>query len=160
MIDVSSAEGEGTVFDVYLPVVEQKETAGPDKTSKFSEYSGVGERILLVEDEKSARDVAVRILHMYGYKVHEAESAEKALESFEKNKGEFDLLFTDIVLPGMNGLDLATDLRGKKKDLPILMCSGYTDKRVQVEKIQEKNFRFLQKPYEIEELLRTIREII
>ncbi len=122
--------------------------------------TGRGERILLVEDEDAVREFALRALREGGYTVYEANGADQAMEVFDGERGNFDLVFSDVVLPDRSGIGLATDLLAKKPGLHILLASGYTDQKSQWPAIREKGYRFLQKPYSLPDLLGTLREIM
>ncbi len=121
---------------------------------------GHGERILLVEDEDNVRDFAKRALSEGGYEVLEATSAEEAMTIFENEERRVDLIFSDVVLPAKSGLQLVEELLSVSPELHVLLSSGYTDQKSQWSVIDEKGLAFLPKPYDIGELLRTIRETI
>ena len=159
-INVYSEQDQGTVFRIYIPA--DGETAVEEKCEKvhYDELKGGGQRILLVEDEAVVREFASRALRQSGYTVFEAKAADEALELFEKERGRFELIFSDVVLPDKSGLRLVDDLLERAPDLRILLSSGYTDQKSQWPAIQEKGFRFLQKPYTLPDLLSTIREMI
>ncbi|MDY7041237.1 MAG: ATP-binding protein, partial [Chloroflexota bacterium] len=161
-INVTSEPEQGSTFEVYLPVFSV-ESAGEsaEKASALQllgELKGNGERILLVEDDASIRKFTGRVLDENGYVVLEAADAEEALGIFEREGGQVHLVFSDVVLPGQSGVQLAEKLLSSHPDLQVLLSSGYTDQKSQWTFIQEKGFRFLQKPYTFPRLLRTIRE--
>ena len=159
-INVFSREGHGSTFRVYLPAL-------PADTPQASSYTapvagsaalGRGERILLVDDEKALRTRAQELLRSSGYEVLAAGSAEEALALFKQENGRFDVLFSDIVLPGENGISLAEQLRRRDSRLLILLVSGYSDHRTRWPAIQEQQFGFLQKPYLAADLLGQLRQ--
>ena len=156
-INVYSEPGHGSTFRVYLPASLVEEEAESAETVSLEQLQGNGERILLVEDEESVRNAVRRALGENGYVIFEAASAAEASTIYEQEKGKFDLLFSDVVLPGKSGLQLADELLSRQPGLPILLSSGYADREAQLTVIREKGFRFLQKPYDSYGLLRAIK---
>jgi PAS domain S-box-containing protein len=161
-INVFSEPNQGTAFKVYLPSVQDSRSASkePTTTDESKAVRGAGQRILLVEDEEAVRELASRALKENGYIVFEAGAYEEALELFEREGGNFDLVFSDVVLPDKSGIRLIDDLLSRRPDLQILVSSGYTDQKSQWPVIQEKGLRFLQKPYSLVDLLGTIDELV
>lgn len=160
-INVYSEPGRGSVFKVYLPAssVESNGEAREEVIS-IQDCHGKGERILLVEDDDGIREFAKRVLVESGYVGFEAANAEEALNIFSKEKGDFHLVFTDVVLPEKSGLQLVDQLLSRKPELKVLLTSGYTDQKSQWPIIREKGYRFIQKPYGLTDLLRVVREVI
>ena len=160
-IHVYSEPGRGSMFRIYIPAVETEGKAeAVVETSAAAVPGGTGERILLVEDENVVRDFAVRALKARGYTVVAAETAEEALTMFEREKGAFELVFSDVVLPGKSGVQLVDEILARKPEVPVLLSSGYADRKSQWPVIQERGFHFLQKPYSLIDLLNNIREIL
>ena len=161
-INVYSEPNQGTVFKVYLPSARpvEDESCDSEKAGRAAAPLGKGQRILLVEDEEAVRSLAVRALTESGYVVFEAGGADEALELFRREGGDFDLVFSDVVLPDRNGVSLIEDLLEMRPDMPVLVSSGYTDQKSQWPVIQEKGFRFLQKPYSLVDLLGTVGELV
>jgi signal transduction histidine kinase/ActR/RegA family two-component response regulator len=159
-ISVYSEPGEGTVFKIYLPASEDDEV--PERADEAPELRvrGSGQRILLVEDEEAVRTFATRALRENGYVVCEAASADEALDIFDREAGQFDVVFSDVVLPGLSGIRLVDRLLSLRPDLEVLLSSGYTDQKSQWPVIREKGFRFLQKPYSLPDLLGAIEDIV
>ncbi len=157
-IDVSSEPSGGTLFEIYLPITADTEEEKPSKDIPLETIRGQGERILLVEDEEAVRDFAKRALREGGYEVLEATSAEEALSIFESEDGRVDLIFSDVVLPAKSGVQLVEELLARSPHLNVLLSSGYTDQKSQWSVIDEMGLAFLRKPYDITELLRTVRE--
>ena len=160
-INVYSEPGRGSVFKVYLPAssVESKDETKEEVIS-IQDCHGKGERILLVEDDDGIREFAKRVLFESGYVGFEAANAEEALNIFGKEKGDFHLVFSDVVLPEKSGLQLVEQLLSRKPELKVLLTSGYTDQKSQWPVICEKGYRFIQKPYGLTDLLRVVREVI
>ena len=161
-INVYSEEGHGSTFKLYLPVHAQADAApAPAGTEMLKHFpKGNGKRILMVEDDLAVLNLGSSLLRNAGYEVCAAATAADALAAFETEPGRFDLLFSDVVLPDQNGIALADTVRSRKPDIPVLLCSGYTDERSRWSSIQEKGFLFLQKPYPIALLLDTVHTIL
>lgn len=159
-INVYSEPGLGANFRIYLPAVKETGEEGITERVSIYEYKGSGQRILLVEDAPQIRDFAAGILSSNGYVVFDASNFKEAVEIFEKEEGNFVLLFSDVILPDKNGVELADELLKRNSDLKILLSSGYTDYKSQTNVIKEKGFDFIAKPYLITDLLKTIKEIL
>jgi len=160
-IAVETEANKGTAFRIYLPVSEEKsaEATAEAHAGAPGDAKGHGERILLVEDEDAVREFASRALRESGYTVYEAGRAEQAIALFDAEGGNFDIVFSDVVLPDRSGVGLVTDITARKPGIQILLASGYTDQKAQWPAICERGFRFLQKPYSLPDLLGTIREM-
>ncbi|MCX8042847.1 MAG: response regulator [Desulfobacterota bacterium] len=152
----------GAVFSLYLPAVNeadiQEEQHG--RSTAVPCCSGNHEHILLVEDDDAIRDVIMRALMREGYEVTAAASAEQALAVFEEHSEAFDLLFSDVVLSGKSGLELAIALQERRPDLRILLASGYADDKAQWPEIKRRGYRFLRKPFLMADLLQHIRHAL
>jgi two-component system cell cycle sensor histidine kinase/response regulator CckA len=159
-INAESEEGNGTTFDVYIPASVGSLVGRVETTARVEELVGDGERILLVEDDRILREFTVNVLRQNGYTVLEAENAEQALELYTREKGMFALLFSDVVLPNRSGVELAGDLLDRDPELPVLLSSGYMDQKAQWEIIEEKGYEFIQKPYDLKDLLSCVRDTI
>ena len=160
-LDVESEQGKGTNFKIYFPSYTPVTKRHTRKTNinKVS-FPSSGKRILLVEDEELVRDIIARTLTDSGYKVFAASDAESAINIFLEQNGAFDLIFSDVVMPGKNGLEMAQELLSHKKELKILFSSGYIDDRSRRKLIEEKGFNFLAKPYSIDDMLKTVKNIL
>ncbi|HDQ45758.1 MAG TPA: response regulator [bacterium] len=159
-VRVISRVSEGTTFQVYLPVSDGEPGKAAPKKSSPDLYRGNGERILLIEDEINIRRFAEKALTRSDYMVFLASDKDDAIEVFEREKGAFDLIFSDVVLPSTNGVSLVEHFLSIKPDLKILLSSGYIDQKSQWDIIKKKGFTFLQKPYALDILLKTIRNIL
>ncbi|TAN37766.1 MAG: PAS domain S-box protein [Verrucomicrobia bacterium] len=157
-IHVYSQLGHGTTFKLYLPAVTAKKKAAAP-ASAASPAPPTNQRLLLVEDEDSVRNLASRILRARGYQVTATRNLAEAKIAWENEAGQFDLIFSAVVLPDGNGLELVENLLQRQPTLRIIMASGYTDERSRWSTIQARGFRFLPKPYPVATLLRTIQEI-
>jgi two-component system cell cycle sensor histidine kinase/response regulator CckA len=164
-ITVQSEPGKGSTFSIYFEGFDVR----PDDEIMWSFPAdralgktpdaphGKGERILLIEDEEGVSALVERTLTNNGYAVFPAFDSEEAMEIFEREGGNFHLVFSDVVLPGESGIQLVERLLEKKPGLPVLISSGYTDQKSQWPAIREKGYQFLEKPYELPDLLRAIR---
>ena len=145
---------------VYLPASFTSEGKEAEEEVSIEELQGHGERVLLVEDEQMLREFAARALPENGYVVFAAEKAEEALELFERERNEFHIVFSDVVLSDINGVELVERLLVKKPELKVLLSSGYMDDKSQRSVIRERGFNFLQKPYTLAELLKSMKEAL
>lgn len=124
-----------------------------------SGFAGGQETILLVEDEDFVRDVTREVLEMAGYKLLEAENAQQGLDIFRQQQ-TVHLVLTDVIMPGMNGRDLIRELRKHSPNLKCIFMSGYTENSILREDIRNECSSFLQKPFSLEVLTRTVREVL
>jgi signal transduction histidine kinase/ActR/RegA family two-component response regulator len=152
-IAVDSAPGAGTRFRVYLPTAAEAES--PAEAPPASPELG-RETVLLVEDEAEVRTVVRRSLESLGYVVMEAPDPEEALRLAETHSGVIDLLLSDVVMPGMNGLQLAAKLRAQRPTVPIVFMSGYSDPAIVRQEIIETAV-VIDKPFTRAELSRALR---
>lgn len=147
-IHVYSEPGQGTCFRIYLP------TAGPSATPGALPPPVARERhVLVVEDEVSIARLAKRVLEAAGYRVSVAHSAAAARALFAEIGPSVDLIFSDVVLPDGNGVDLADELRRQRPNIAVLLVSGYPDDYSRWEMIRERGWPFIQKPYPTSDLL-------
>ncbi len=158
-IHVQSEPERGTTFKIYLPRSEVAVPAEEAPPPAVTELGGT-ETILLVEDEDVLRALAARTLRSQGYRVLEARYATAALELWGRHEREIDLVVTDIVMPGMSGVELAEQLAEARADLPIVLMSGYSDADVADRVPLGSRGGFLQKPFTPTALLRTVREAV
>lgn len=159
-INVYSEPGEGSIFRIYLPALSGALLEETPETLSIETYKGKGERILLVEDEEDVLDFAAKVLEENGYKVIKAKSSQEAVEIFNMEKGNFHLIFTDVVLPDRSGIQLVEQLLSRKTDLKVLLSSGYPNHKLQWPLISERKYPFLQKPYSLPALLKKIQEVL
>jgi len=158
-IDVVSEPGHGTTFRVYLPRVE--EAIEPKQLAPSVPITiHADETILLVEDETSLRTLTRNLLGLCGYTVLEAKSAHDAAEIGRQHSGTIHLLLTDVVMPGMNGPELARQLAATRPEVKVLYMSGYTGQSFSGAGALESGSRFLQKPFTREGLAKKIRETL
>ena len=157
LITLSSEKGKGTTFEIYLPSYAGTPAITPSAT--IDRIACGDEIILLVEDDKAVRDITLEFLKSFGYTVLVASSPTEALSISLAHSGTINLLVTDIVMPGMNGRDLALLLGKSRPGLKILLISGYADdSQSQGKKVRA--MPFLGKPFSRAELSLKIREIL
>jgi PAS domain S-box-containing protein len=156
-IEVDSEPGRGTTFKIYFP--RMAETALPPKLldSAAPKICGL-ETILLAEDEAGVRSLLRRVLEQNGYTVLEAENGTEALQLCAKHPEPIHLLVTDLVMPKMNGRELAERMAQIRPNLQVLYMSGYTDDAIIRQGIQELGTAFLQKPFNPAAFLEKVRQ--
>jgi len=150
--------GEGTVFHIFLPIADeeaQQEAKAVDET-----IPNGSETVLLVEDDPNAREIIERVLKSQGYKVYRAGSAREARKEFDEHGDKVDLLLTDIVMPGENGVDLHRQLKEKNPLLKVLFMSGYTARGSLQNEVLRPGLPFIAKPFGPPELARKIRDAL
>ncbi len=158
LIDVQSRKDEGTEFLIYFPASDGKESIAPHEPVAGCPLGN--EMVLVAEDEESVRELTCEFLRDHGYGVIEARDGLEALSVFQDNSESVDLAMLDIVMPQLGGQALASRIRSKRPDLPILFCSGYSPDKLETDFVQEKNVRVIQKPYEYPNLLQSIRDLL
>ena len=160
-INVYSHPDVGSVFKIYLPAVFEAPKTGEKKTKNVPSRShGNGERILVVEDDEDVRNLTISLLGKNGYHVFSAANTDDAMNVFDRENGHFDLILSDVVLPDGTGIELVEKLRADNPDVKALITSGYMDDKSQWPAIQQKGLPYIQKPYELADLLRTIRDVL
>jgi len=154
---VYSEPAHGTVFKVYLPLADAAHAAAaaPEPLPASRER----ETILLVEDEEAVRSLTVEVLSRHGFDVIDAQDGVEALRVAQSFAGPIHLLLTDIVMPHMNGRDLAEKLTAARPDTKVLFMSGYTDHAV-VHRELSAGTPFLQKPFTPDGLARKVRGLL
>ncbi|HDP89390.1 MAG TPA: PAS domain S-box protein [Thioalkalivibrio sp.] len=157
-IRVVSAPGAGTTFQVFLPATPAEVDVMDGEYAEAPE--GGSETLLVVEDEEVVRSLIVELLERFGYTVLQAETAPKALELCAGHDGRIDLLITDVVMPGMDGVELAEAVAAVRPDTEVLYVSGYSDRSLAFRGRAEADVRYLQKPFDVQEFIALIREIL
>jgi two-component system cell cycle sensor histidine kinase/response regulator CckA len=155
-VEVSSEKDKGTTFKIYLP--EVAEPVGDTATADAVPVMGGKETVLVVEDQAEVRKFAVAALRSYGYRTIPAESAGEALLRCERE--QIDLVLTDVVMPHVNGRELADRLLALQPGLKVLFMSGYADNVIEHHGVLEAGGQFIQKPFTPEELARKIRTLL
>ncbi len=159
IINVYSEKGEGTAFKVYLPLSESSDSAGQVQ-GELKPSQGNKETILLVEDEAIIRDMTLKMLGNLGYEVLPAATPGDALDIAADESIRIDLLMTDVIMPEMNGRDLAAKLKELRPGQKCLYMSGYTSNIINGQGIREESFCFLQKPFTRAELSVKVKEAL
>jgi PAS domain S-box-containing protein len=155
---VYSEPQQGTTFKIYLPGAEVS-NGFADVSPEDIPEGQYSETILLVEDDEMVRKATGYILRKFGYSVVDATS-DTALLVYEQGNTPIDLLLTDIVMPGINGMELARILLNRQPDLKILFMSGYSDRQVLNQEIKNENVSFLQKPFTAVSLNQKLRSLL
>jgi CheY-like chemotaxis protein len=154
-----SEPSQGTTIRVYLPLTEAR--SEPPAAGRPAELRASGELVLVVEDDAPVRAIAARVLAEAGYRVLEAESGARALELLEATldatKDRLSLLFTDVVMPGMSGPELAAEVTRVAPGTPVLFTSGYTNGEIFRRGLLAPGAAFLAKPFTPEALVREVR---
>jgi PAS domain S-box-containing protein len=158
-INVYSEPGHGTTFKIYLPRHLAKAAQAPKGDTASSEVRG-NESILLVEDEPMILDITKTMLELQGYKVLPAATPGEAIRLAREHAGQIHLLMTDVVMPEMNGRDLAKNLLSLYPGLKRLFMSGYTANVIAHHGVLDEGVHFIQKPFSISDLAAKIREVL
>jgi PAS domain S-box-containing protein len=158
-IRVTSVPGEGTTFHLFLPLLSDAPTRVVAEEEEQGTLTGE-ETILLVEDEDSVRVVATGALERRGYRVLAAADGEAAIAISRAFPGRIDMLVSDVVMPGLNGRELAEQLEIMRPGLRVLFVSGYTDDAVLRTGISMDERTFLQKPFTSLDLARRVRAVL
>ena len=158
---VESEVGQGSTFRVFIPWSGAPSTsdAGGSAPVEAGAATKGQATILLAEDEEAVRALARDMLQYLGYEVLEASSGDEAIRVFERHRDAIQAVVTDIVMPGMSGVDLARHLVGLKPALKVLLVSGYTKDSL-ADGFEEDGFAFLQKPYMLEEIRRGLADLL
>ncbi len=159
-IDVHSEIGKGTVFEIYLPATRSEISEKKTKSLSIDSLKGRQERILIVEDAEGVRLFAEMALGENGYETISVSTVQDALQLLQDDSQQFDLVFSDVVLPDRSGIELIEQILSRCPDMPILLTSGYTDQKSQWDIIQKEGYQFLQKPYTLVSLLSTVQKVL
>lgn len=158
-IKVYSEPGKGTTFKIYLPR-HSGQAVGTDLTIAAEIPRGCGETVLLVEDEWTLLEMTRKMLEVQGYTVLAANAPVEAIRLVEEHAGAIDLLMTDVVMPGMNGRDLAERIRPTRPAMKCLFISGYTANVIAHHGVLDEGVQFIQKPFSIKELATKVRAVL
>jgi CheY-like chemotaxis protein len=158
-VNVYSEPGQGTTFKIFLPRFYN--IADPVQTTISPEPIKMGqETSLLVEDEPTILDMTTKMLERLGYSVLAANTPGEAIRLAEKHSGDVHLLMTDVIMPGMNGQDLAKKLLSIYPDLKHLFMSGYTADIISHHGVLDDGVPFIQKPFSVTNLSAKIRKVL
>jgi len=153
-VELTSRPGSGTVVRLFLPATKQIKAPHPSKERVLATGTG---NVLVVEDDHDVANVASELLESLGYSVKHAYRAEAALDML-RNGEQIDLVFSDIIMPGgINGVEMAEEIRRNFPAVPVLLTSGYNDA---IEKVNATGLSFIVKPYRTDELTRKIQNLL
>ncbi len=156
-ITVQSQPGKGASFNVFLPIVEKQIQPGVEISLQVPTGN---EHVLFVDDEKSIMDLGRQVLEQLGYQVEARTSSVEALELFQDYPDKFDLVITDMTMPYMTGAKLAQELMRIRPDIPLILCTGFSQS-INEEQALKIGFRaFIMKPISIEQIAQTIRQVL
>src|SRR6185369_5988855 len=158
-ITIESSVGQGTTFRIYLPRSDQSQSRRVATPAEKFPTRG-SETILLAEDNDLALNVAARSLEAFGYKVLKAECPETAIELARSYDGKIDLLLTDVIMPKMNGRQLAREVKISRPGIRTLFTSGYARDVIVHQGVLEEGIELLEKPFTPEGLARRVRSVL
>ena len=156
IIKVESEEGKGTGFHVYLPLIEANE-ANPESSSGEAE-EGLGETILIVDDNDTVRENYKAILTSLNYNVIEASNGLEAVDVFIRHQNEVMLIISDLVMPKLGGFEAIKQMEKVRSDVKVIFVTGYDKDEAMKDEGYSENYAVLSKPYSIESLSRAIRK--
>ena len=156
-ITVYSEPGKGTIFHVYLPLIHSYDT---EEREVLLPLQGGKERVLFVDDEKNLVDFAVKMLDRLGYNVTSAAGSKAALEIFLREPDSFDIIITDQTMPLMTGVELAEKIMNIRSDIPVIICTGFSES-IDAEKASSMGIReLLMKPFTIKDIAKAVRKAL
>jgi signal transduction histidine kinase len=156
-VEVESTPGRGSLFHVFLPAVEAEES--DDDVARKVLPTG-SEHILLVDDEEPIVHVGEIMFKRLGYTVTTRTSSVEALQLFKARPDEIDVVITDMTMPNMTGDKLAGEMLATRPDIPILLCTGFSEK-INQEKAKQLGIRaFIMKPFVLHEIAHTLRTVL
>jgi len=160
-ITVSSAPGKGSTFAVYFGKLKDGQASAAEEHAKPAAQRVTGKRrILFVDDEEALVEVGKQMLERLGYEVVAEKDSVRALKQFQRDPGKFDLVITDQTMPNMTGIELAKRMMSIKKDIPIILCTGFSEV-ISSESAKAMGIReFVMKPIIKNEMAETIRRVI
>jgi CheY-like chemotaxis protein len=156
-VTVESEAGKGAAFHVYLPIIKRRIIAEDEIVKPLPMGH---ERILMVDDEQPLVEIGKQMLERLGYRVATRTSSVEALELFKADPHRFDLVITDIVMPNMTGDKLAQKMMDVRADIPIVLCTGYSEKFTRHEADDMGIRSFLMKPLVMRDLADTVRRAL
>ena len=155
-----SAPGEGSTFTIYLPRHAPLPAPGAAPPAEAAPATGTGETVLVVDDEPAVRLVTKRILQRNGYSVLEAAGGQEALRVLREHPGPIQLLLSDVIMPEMNGREVAERVRERRPGIKVLFMSAYSPEAIAHDGLLEEGAPFLRKPFEIGPLLQAVRRAL
>lgn len=158
-IDISSEIGKGTTFSIYLPALNHEPTAVDTEHASPQDFRG-NEGILLVDDDGQIVDLLGQVIEKLGYKVYRASSGKEAAELCKTYADSIDLLLTDVIMPGVDGVELAKTFKSNVKDGKIIYMSGYAPELIQRRGAVASGTHFIQKPVRFKDVGRRLRMVL
>jgi len=158
LIKVNSIIGEGTIFELYFPVIEQSQIAEPIPMN--TEMPKGTEKILFVDDDEQLARLGDKLLSEMGYQVVIMTESTEALKLFTANPDHFDMVITDQTMPDLCGKDLIQELKKIRPDLRTILCTGFSSKIDEDQAKQQGIDAFCMKPLDLPELLQTVRQVL
>ncbi|MFH1672797.1 MAG: PAS domain S-box protein [Pseudomonadota bacterium] len=155
-----SKSNQGTIFRIYLPVLEAESEEREAESKDGKEIIGGSETILLVDDDKTLLDLGQDMLTEYGYTTITAESGEKALEIYKTEKNQIDLIILDIGMPGMGGHNCLKELLKIEPGIQVIIATGYSPNGTARELLKAGAKGYIGKPYQLKDMLKRVREIL
>ncbi len=160
-VTVKSELNQGTIFRIYLPVSEKRPEKAMVAPRNGTSYGKAGsEHILLVEDDPAVQEIAASILQRAGYAVHTASDGTEALSVLDRESHRISLCVLDVIMPHMGGQELYTKIHDHWPQIRVLFTSGYTGDSAHTGFLREKNLLLLPKPFEPDQLLSMVREVL
>lgn len=158
-IQIDSEIGKGTTFKIFWPLKKTKGLIKKEEKIATADFSGK-EQVLLVEDDHAVREFSAAALRSFGYLVKEASDGSEALAMIEKKEIQPQLIITDLVMPRLNGKELADRTIQILPDCSVLFTSGYTDNHLKLSGTLQEKASFIHKPYSVHTLLKATRQIL
>ena len=156
-IHVDSSVSEGTCFDIIFPVIEKQIIS---ETEELKALPTGNETILCVDDEQSLIELAKNMLKKLGYRVETRTLPVEAIEVFKAAPDKFDLVISDMTMPAMTGVGLAKKMMQIRPEIPVIICTGYSE-QIDESRAKELGIKgFLMKPFTIRELSKTVRQVL
>jgi CheY-like chemotaxis protein len=156
-IKAYSEEGTGTSFQILFPVIESRAEKIIEASDSFPRGT---EQILFVDDEKFLADIGKETLESLGYQVEIRTSSYDALEAFRKQPDKYDMVITDITMPKMTGEQLAAEIKKIRPNIPIILCTGFSNRITSEGAIEKGISSILMKPLTIRDLANSVRKIM
>jgi PAS domain S-box-containing protein len=156
-IDLRSMPGKGTIFTLYLPMVESKASVQGDLDTPIPRGN---ERILFVDDERALADLGQQMLEHLGYSVLTKTSSIEALQLFEAQPERFDLVITDYTMPQMTGATLAEEAMRVRPDIPVILCTGFTERITEEQSRDMRIAAFVLKPLNLRDMAQVVRRVL
>ncbi len=158
-IEVSSRPGQGSLFQVYLPL-DERGSYREVRPEPAGELPGGSEKILVVDDEDAIVNMVRQYLERLGYRVTARNSSFEALQAFQATPNAFDAVVTDMTMPDLTGVQLAREILKIRPELPVILCTGYSDSVSEDSSRQQGLAKYLKKPINREELAFSVRQVL